>query len=146
MRMHDQYGCKALLSRVICGALALFLSITSLFTITYPFNVNGIYPFNVNGILTFTIPASTIVLHSTALQLYFSSVVWIRRRRRWEDNRKMDLQEVRCVGMDWIDLAQGRDRWRTRVNAVITVGFHKIRGISWLAANLASQERHCSMA
>jgi len=42
----------------------------------------------------------------------------------------MDLQEVRCVGMDWIDLAQGRDRWRTCVNAVITLGFHKIRGIS----------------
>ena len=33
-------------------------------------------------------------------------------RRRWEDNIKMDLQEVGCVGMDWIDLAQDRDRWR----------------------------------
>ena len=34
-----------------------------------------------------------------------------RPRRRWEDKIKMELQEVRCVGMDWIDLAQDRDRW-----------------------------------
>ena len=33
-----------------------------------------------------------------------------RARRRWEDNIKTDLQEVRCVGMDWIDLTQDRDR------------------------------------
>jgi hypothetical protein len=39
-------------------------------------------------------------------------------RRRWEDNIKMDLQEVGCVGMDWIELAQDRDRWRTLVNEV----------------------------
>jgi hypothetical protein len=33
-----------------------------------------------------------------------------RPRRRWEDNIKMDLQEVRCGGMDWIELAQARER------------------------------------
>ena len=33
-----------------------------------------------------------------------------RPRRRWEDNIKMDLQEVGCGGMDWIELAQDRDR------------------------------------
>jgi hypothetical protein len=33
-----------------------------------------------------------------------------RPRRRWEDNIKMDLQEVGCGGMDWIDLVQDRDR------------------------------------
>jgi hypothetical protein len=32
-------------------------------------------------------------------------------RRRWEDNTKMDLQEVGCGGVDWIGLAQNRDRW-----------------------------------
>ena len=32
-------------------------------------------------------------------------------RSRWEDNSKMDLQEVRCGGMDWTDLVQDRDRW-----------------------------------
>ena len=42
-----------------------------------------------------------------------------RPRRRWDDNIKMDLQEVRCGGMDWIDLAQERDRWRAVVNAVM---------------------------
>ena len=34
-----------------------------------------------------------------------------RPRHRWEDNIKMDLQEVGCVGMDWIRLAEDRDRW-----------------------------------
>ena len=41
-----------------------------------------------------------------------------RPRSRWEDNIKMDLQEVGCRGMDWIELAQDRDRWRRSVNAV----------------------------
>jgi len=41
-----------------------------------------------------------------------------RPKRRWEDNIKRDLQEVGCGGIDWIDLAQGRDRWRAVVNAV----------------------------
>jgi hypothetical protein len=40
-----------------------------------------------------------------------------RPRRRWEDNIKMDLQKVRCGSMDWIELAQGRERWRELVNA-----------------------------
>jgi hypothetical protein len=44
-----------------------------------------------------------------------------RPRRRWEDNIKMDLQEVGCGGMDWIDLAQARDRWRAVVNAVMNL-------------------------
>jgi hypothetical protein len=44
-----------------------------------------------------------------------------RPRRRWEDNVKMDLQEVECGGMDWIELAQDRNRWRTLVNAVMNI-------------------------
>jgi hypothetical protein len=43
-----------------------------------------------------------------------------RTRRRWEDNIKMDLQKVGCGVMDWIDLAQDRNRWRTLVNAVMS--------------------------
>ena len=42
-----------------------------------------------------------------------------RPRLRWEDNNKMDLQDVGCEVMDWIDLAQDRDRWRAFVNAVM---------------------------
>jgi hypothetical protein len=41
-----------------------------------------------------------------------------RPRRRWEDNVRMDLQEVSCRCEDWIGLAQDRDRWRTLVSAV----------------------------
>jgi hypothetical protein len=44
-----------------------------------------------------------------------------RPRHRWEDNTKMDLQEVGCGGMGWIILAQDRDRWRALVNVVMNL-------------------------
>ena len=44
-----------------------------------------------------------------------------RPRRRWLDNIRTDLQEVRCKYMDWIGLAQYRDRWRTLVCAVMNL-------------------------
>jgi len=44
-----------------------------------------------------------------------------RPRRRWVYNIRMDIQEVGCGYMDWIGLAQGRDRWRTLVRAVINL-------------------------
>ena len=42
-----------------------------------------------------------------------------RIRRRWEDNIKMDVEEVGCGGMDWIELSQDRDRWRSLVVVVM---------------------------
>jgi len=42
-----------------------------------------------------------------------------RPRSRWEDNINMDLQEVGCGGMDWIELVQNRDRWWALLNAVM---------------------------
>jgi hypothetical protein len=44
-----------------------------------------------------------------------------RPRCRWEDNIKMDLREVGWGGMDWINLAQDRDKWRALVNAVMNL-------------------------
>jgi hypothetical protein len=44
-----------------------------------------------------------------------------RPRRRWVLNIRMDLQEVGCGYMDWIGLAQDRDRWRTLVSAVMNL-------------------------
>jgi hypothetical protein len=44
-----------------------------------------------------------------------------RPRRRWEDNIKMDLQEVGYGGMNWIELPRDRDRWRALVNAVLNL-------------------------
>jgi hypothetical protein len=44
-----------------------------------------------------------------------------RPRRRWQDNIKMDLLEVACGGMDWIELSQERDRWRALVIAVMNL-------------------------
>jgi len=44
-----------------------------------------------------------------------------RPRHRWEDNIKMELQEVGCGGMDWIELAKDRERWQTLVNAVMNL-------------------------
>jgi hypothetical protein len=42
-----------------------------------------------------------------------------RPKRKWEDNSKMDIQEVGCGVMDWVELALDRDRWRSLVNEVI---------------------------
>ena len=54
--------------------------------------------------------------------LYFSSKRPLGRpRRRWVDNIRTDLQEVGCGYMDWIGLAQDRDRWRTIVSAVMNL-------------------------
>jgi len=44
-----------------------------------------------------------------------------RPRRRWEDNIKMDLQEVRGACGDWMELAQDRDRWRALVSTVMNL-------------------------
>jgi len=44
-----------------------------------------------------------------------------RPGRRWVDNIRMDLQEVGCGCMDWVGLAQDRDRWRTLVSAVMNL-------------------------
>jgi len=44
-----------------------------------------------------------------------------RPRRRWKDNIKMDLQDVGCGDIDWIELAQDRDSWRALVNSVMNL-------------------------
>jgi len=44
-----------------------------------------------------------------------------RPRHRWEENIVMDLQEVGCGGMDWIEVAQDRDRWWALVNMVMNL-------------------------
>ena len=53
-----------------------------------------------------------------------------RPRRRWEDNIKMDLQEVGGTCGDWMELAQDRDRWRALVGTVRNLRVPKMRGIS----------------
>jgi hypothetical protein len=44
-----------------------------------------------------------------------------RPRLSWEDNITMDIQELGCGGIDWIELAQDRERWRSRVNVVMNL-------------------------
>ena len=53
-----------------------------------------------------------------------------RPRHRWENNIKMDLQEMGYEDMDWIDVAQDRDRWRALVNMVMNRRDPKMPGIS----------------
>jgi len=54
----------------------------------------------------------------------------VKPRRRWEDNIKMDFQEVGGGCGDWIELAQDRGRWRALVCTVRDIGVLKMRGIS----------------
>jgi len=54
-------------------------------------------------------------------------------RSRWEDNIKIDLEKVGCEDMDWIELAQDRDRWRALVNAVMNLRVPYNVGNFWLA-------------
>ena len=70
-----------------------------------------------------------------------------RPRRSWEDNIKMDLQEVGGVCGDWIELAQDRDRWRALVSAVMNFRVRLKCGefLDQLQNQLASQEGLCSM-
>jgi hypothetical protein len=44
-----------------------------------------------------------------------------RLKSRWEDNIKMDVREIRCGDIDWIDLAQDRDQWNALVNTVMNL-------------------------
>ena len=55
--------------------------------------------------------------------LNYVSCYFFNHRGRWVDNIRMDLQEVECGYMDWIGLAQDRDRWRTLVSAVMNLRF-----------------------
>jgi len=54
----------------------------------------------------------------------------VRPRRRWEDNIKLDLQEVAWACGNWMELAQDRDRWRALVSTVMNLRVPKMRGIS----------------
>jgi hypothetical protein len=54
-----------------------------------------------------------------------------RPRHRWEDDIKMNLQEVGCRGMDWICVAQESDRWRAPVNAAMNLRFPYNTGNFW---------------
>jgi hypothetical protein len=53
-----------------------------------------------------------------------------RRRHRWEDSIKMNLQQIKCEGVDWIHLNQDRGQWQALVSMVINLRFYKLLGIS----------------
>jgi hypothetical protein len=65
-----------------------------------------------------------VYLHEDSCNQYIYSILG-RHRRRYEDNIKIDVKEVGCGGMDWIELIQDRDRWVVLLNAVMN-----LRGIS----------------
>ena len=67
-------------------------------------------------------------VHITAYVL--GEFIYICYMDVWEDNIKMDLQEVGGVCEDWMELAQDRDRWRALVSTVMNLRVPKMRGIS----------------
>ena len=72
-----------------------------------------------------------------------------RPRRRWVDNIRMHLQEVGCGYMDWIGLAQDRDRWRTLVSAVMNVsilGPKLVSALIWRCDVLPATITHVPVA
>ena len=66
----------------------------------------------------------------------------MRPRHWWEDNIKMNLQEVGCAGMDWIELAQDKDRWPALVNAVMNPRVPWIQPIKSVELNSIVQQIH----
>jgi len=58
-------------------------------------------------------------LHRVLMEKHEGKKTHGRPRRRWDENIKMDLQEVGCGALDWVELAQDRNRWRALVNVVI---------------------------
>jgi len=49
-------------------------------------------------------------------------IPFVRTRRGWEDDNRMDLREIRLEGMDWMHLALDRDRWRALMNTALNLG------------------------
>jgi hypothetical protein len=68
-----------------------------------------------------------------------------RPRRRWVDNIKLDLREIGWDGMDWIDLAQDRDRWRAIVNTVMNLWVPKNSGKFLSSCTIGSFSRRAQL-
>jgi len=62
-----------------------------------------------------------IGVHMVLMGIPEGKIPFGRPRRRWDDNIKMDLQEVECGSMDWIEMTQDRKRWRASVNVVMNL-------------------------
>jgi hypothetical protein len=71
-----------------------------------------------------------VTISLSLYKVYNSLLYFILHSPRWEDNIKMDLQEVGGDCGDWMDLDQDRDRWRALVSTVRNLRVPKMRGIS----------------
>jgi len=86
-------------------------------------------------------PLCTTILFFPMFARGPSNLIHLNLITRWEDNIKMDLQEVGGGCGDWMELAQDRDRWQALVSMVMNLRVPKMWGISWLAAEPVSFSR-----
>ena len=94
--------------------------------VTFPavFSLTAVYQATQPGVAFCRLVLSAVALKTTVFPYIYKPEgkrPLRRPRRRWVDNIRMDLQEVGCGYMDWIGLAQDRDRWRTLVSAVMNL-------------------------
>jgi hypothetical protein len=105
----DAFGTESRKIFLYIGTVTIFLICLSVGVIT------------LQNIIFYYVRFTKINLFPPLEFTFFTTKPLGRPRRRWVNNIKMDLREIRWDGVDWIDMAQDRDQWRALVNTVLNL-------------------------